>query len=86
MTHKEAGSWFMTSNIGPYMSLRNSLLEIFTHSQQNYSCCLLTTGISTVAVFKNSEQSFQIFDSLSRDLYGMPDSFGKCTLVRIEGL
>ena len=26
-------------------------------------------------------QSFQIFDSHSRDLYRMPDSFGKCTLV-----
>ena len=80
------GSLFMTSNIGPYMSLRNSLLEVFSNSQRNYSCCLLTIGSNTVAVFKNSEQSFQIFDSHSRDLYGMPDSFGKCTLVRIEGL
>ena len=80
------GSLFMTSNIGPYMSLRNSLLEVFSHSQWNYSCCLLTIGVNTVAVFKNSEQSFKIFDSHSRDLYGMPDSFGKCTLVCIEGL
>ena len=81
-----SGSLFMTSNIGPYMSLRNSLLEVFSHSQWNYSCCLLTIGVNTVAVFKNSEQSFKIFDSHSRDLYGMPDSFGKCTLVCIEGL
>ena len=41
---------------------------------------------NTVAVFKNSEQSFKIFDSHSRDLYGMPDSFGRCTLVSIVGL
>ena len=80
------GSLFMTSNIGPYMSLRNSLLEVFSNSQRNYNCCLLTIGINTVAVFKNSEQSFKIFDSHSRDLYGMPDSFGRCTLVHIEGL
>ena len=80
------GSLFMTSNIGPYMSLRNSPLEVFSNSQQNYNCCLLTIGINTVAVFKNSEQSFQIFDSHSRDLYGMPDSYGRRILVRIEGL
>ena len=79
------GSLFMTSNIGPYRSLRNSLLEVFSHYQWNYSC-LLTIGVNTVEVFKNSEQSFKIFDSHSRDLYGMPDSFGKCTLVCIEGL
>ena len=80
------GSLFMTSNIGPYMSLRNSPLGVFSNSQQNYNCCLLAIGINTVAVFKNSEQSFQIFDSHSRDLYGMPDSFGRRILVRIEGL
>ena len=80
------GSLFMTSNIGPYMSLRNSPLEVFSNSQQNYNCCLLTIGINTVAVFKNSEKSFQIFDSHSRDLYGMPDSFGRHILVCIEGL
>ena len=45
------GSLFMTSNIGTYMSLRNSLLEVFSHSQWNYSCCLLTIGVNTVAVF-----------------------------------
>ena len=76
----------MASNSGPYMSLRNSLQEVFSNSQRNYSFCLLTIGINTVAVFKISEQSFKIFDSHSRDLYGMPDSFGRCTLVHIEGL
>ena len=43
------GSLFMTSNIGPYISLRNSLLEVFSNSYQNYNnCCLLTTGINTL--------------------------------------
>ena len=55
----------MTSNDGPFMSLQNSLQEVF--SQQNYNCCLLTIGINTVAIFKTSQQSFKIFDSHSRD-------------------
>ena len=42
------GSLFMTSNIGPYMPLRNSLLEVFSNSQRNYNCCLLTNGINTL--------------------------------------
>ena len=42
------GTLFMTSNIGPYMSLRNSLLEVFSNSQRNYNCFLLTIGINTL--------------------------------------
>ena len=78
------GSVFMTSNDGPFMSLQNSLQEVF--SQQNYNCCLLTIGINTVAIFKTSQQSFKIFYSHSRDLHGMPHSFGTCTLLSNEGL
>ena len=55
------GSFFMTSNNGPYMSLQNSLTEVFSNCQLNYNCCLLMIGINTVAVSKNSEQSFKIF-------------------------
>ena len=47
---------------------------------------MLTIGFNTVAVYRNSQQSFKIFDSHSRDLHGMPHSFGKCTLLSIEGL
>ena len=68
------------------MSLQNSLTEVFSNCQLNYNCCLLMTGINTVAVIKNSEQSFKIFDAHSRDLHGMPHSFGKCTLLTIEGI
>ena len=46
----------------------------------------VTIGINTVAVIKNSEQSFKIFDAHSRDLHGMPHSFGKCTLLTTEGI
>ena len=76
----------MTSNNGPYMSLQNSLTEVFSNCQLNYNCCLLTIGINTVAVINNSEQSFKIVDAHSRPLYGMPHSFGKCTLLTIEGI
>ena len=59
---------------------------MFSNRQLNYNCCLLTIGINTVAVIKNAEQSFKIFDAHSRDLHGMPHSFGKCTLLTIEGI
>ena len=77
---------FLTSNNGPYMSLQNSLTGVFSNCQLYNNCCLLTTGINTVAVIKDSEQSFKIFDAHSRDLHGMPHSFGKYTLLTIEGI
>ena len=55
-------------------------MEVFSNSGLNYNCCLLTIGINVVVVFKNSEQSFK------KDFYDMPHSFGKCTLLSIEGL
>ena len=33
-----------------------------------------------------SEGKFKIFDSHSRDLYGIPDPFGKCVLIHVESL
>ena len=78
------GSLFLTSNSGPFMTLQNDIRELY--SQQNYNCCLLTIGISAVAIFRNSQQSFKIFDSHLRDFHGMPHSFGTCTLLSIEGL
>ena len=74
-----AGSLHLTSNHGPNMSHEDSLRDVFS----NYSCYLLTIGIGTVAVLKNSERSFQIFDSHSKYLLGMPHSFR--TLLYIEG-
>ena len=35
---------------------------------------------------KNSEQSFTIFYAHFSDLHRMPRSFGKCTLLTIEGI
>ena len=68
------------------MSFQNSLMEVFSNSGLNYHCCFLTAGINIVAVFKNSEQSFEIFDSHLKGFYGIPHSCGKCTLLSTEGL
>lgn len=46
------GSLFMASNNGPYLTLQNSLVEIFSTSRLNFSCSLLTIGVNTVAIFK----------------------------------
>ena len=51
----------MASNNGPYMSLQNSLTELLFNFQLNENCCLLMIGVNTVAVIKNSEQSFKNF-------------------------
>ena len=41
---------------------------------------------NTVAICMISEGKFKIFDSHSRDLYGIPDPFGKCVLIHVESL
>ena len=86
LEYSESLTGSLLINNGPYMSLQNSLTEVFSNCQLNYKCCLLMIGINTVAVIKNSEQSFKIFDAHSRDLHGIPHSFGKCTLLTIEGI
>ena len=82
LEYSESLTGILFINNGPYMSQT----EVFSNCQLNYKCCLLMIGINTVAVIKNSEQSFKIFDAHSRDLHGMPHSFGKCTLLTIEGI
>ena len=65
------------------MSLEDALKRIFLSSQLDYNYALLTIGCNTVAIFKISEVVFKVFDSHSRDTYGMPHSFGKCVLLTI---
>ena len=59
------GSLFMTSNIGPYMSLRNSLLEVFSNSQWNYNCCLLTNGINTLYCIEDTSSNIETMSGTS---------------------
>ena len=78
-----SGSIFMTVSSEPYMSLGDAFEKIFLSFQLNYDSALITIGCNTVAIFKISEVTFKVFDSHSRDTYGMPQSFGKCVLLTI---
>ena len=81
-----AGDLFRTTNNLPYYSLENALNSLFLNSELNYQHCLLTIDCNTVAIFKTTEGNFKIFDSHSRDSYGIPHPFGKCVLVFVEGI
>ncbi|XP_066022461.1 uncharacterized protein [Pocillopora verrucosa] len=56
------GGLFMTSNNGPYMSLQNSLTEVFSNCQLNYNCCLLTIGINTAAYDERRYRDTEILE------------------------
>lgn len=77
---------FMTHSDEPYYSLESAFNKTFLDSQLNYNYALLTVACNTVAIFKSPELVFKIFDSHSRDLYGMPHSHGKSVLVTIDGI
>jgi hypothetical protein len=47
---------------------------------------MLTIGCNTVAIFKTSEGTYKVFDSHSRDLYGIPHPLGKCTLASVDSI
>ena len=81
-----AGGVLMQRSNDPYLSLEDSLTNIFLWTELNYKYALLTIGINTVAIFKISDVVFKIFDSHSRDLYGIPHPFGKCILLTIESI
>ena len=79
-----SGALLMTVNNDPFVTLENALNEIF-HSL-NYKSCLLTIGMNTVAIMMPFPDVFKVFDSLSRDLYGMPSVSGYCVLTSVEGI
>ena len=66
--------------------LKTALNKIFSPTELNYQHCLLTIDCNTVAVCMISEGTLKIFDSHSRDLYGITDPFGKCVLIYVERL
>ena len=63
-------------------------LWLFKMQSQSFflSGITIVIGINAFAVFRNLQHSFKIFDSHSRDLHGIPHSFGTCTLLSVEGL
>ena len=81
-----SGQLFMTDNNGPYISLKNAFTEIFFGGETNCECSLLTIDCNTVAVFNMLNNSYRIFDSHSRDMWGMPSFSGTCVLLIVDGL
>jgi hypothetical protein len=80
------GDLFMEAATLPYYLLENVLNNIFGDTHLNYQHCLLTIDCSTVAIFKSAEGNFKIFDSHSRDLYGIPHPFGKGILISVKDI
>ena len=76
-----AGDVFMISE--PFYSLISAFNKIFSHAELDYQYCLLTIDCNTVAISMISEGKYKIFDSHSRDLYGIPHPFGKCVLIAV---
>ena len=81
-----SGSLEMTSNNRPFVTLEHALNQVFSSSVLNFKTALLTIGSNTVAIFRPFPDIFKVFDSHSKDQYGMPYSFGSCVLTSIEGL
>ena len=81
-----SGDVFRVLDDEPFYTLRTALNKIFSPTELNYQHCLLTIDCNTVAICMVSEGTFKIFDSHSRDLYGIPDPFGKCVLIQVESL
>ena len=79
-----SGVLLMTANNYPFVTLENALNEVF-HCL-NYKSCLLTIGMNTVAIIMPFPDVFKVFDSHSRDLYGMPSMSGYCVLTSVEGI
>ena len=79
-----SGALFMSVNNYPFVTLENALNEVF-HSL-NYKSSLLTIGMNTVAIMMPFPDVFKVFDSHSRDLYGMPSMSGYCVLISVKGI
>ena len=81
-----SGDVFKIFDNEPFYTLKTALNKIFSPTELDYQHCLLTIDCNTVAICMISEGIFKIFDSHSRDLYGIPDPFGKCVLIYVENL
>ena len=81
-----SGDLFQIFDNEPFYALKTALNKIFSPTELNCEHCLLTIDCNTVAICIISEGTFKTFDSHSRDLYGIPDPFGKCVLIHVERL
>ena len=81
-----AGDVFMMSIDEPYYALECALNKIFVTPAINCPFALLTIGCNTVAMLKTSHESFRIFDSHARDLFGVQHPFGKCIWITVSNI
>ena len=79
-----SGALFLTVNNYPFVTLENVFNEVF-HSL-NYRSCLLNYWYEYCCIMMPFPHVFKMFDSHSRDLYGMPCMSGHCVLISVEGL
>ena len=81
-----SGDVFKIFDHEPFYTLKTALNKILSLQEMNHQHCLLTIDCNTVAICMTSERTFKIFDSHSRDSYGIPDPFGKCVLIHVQAL
>jgi hypothetical protein len=68
----------------PYcMSLADAIESLI---RENYDSFILTVGCITVCAYCVSHGRFKIFDSHSRDTYGMTHSQGTCVLLELQSI
>ena len=70
----------------PYYSFEHALRNLFFNSEIAYEHCLLTINSNCVSIIKTCEGLYKVFDSHSKDIYGIPDPNGKCVLVSINSI
>ena len=70
-------------NIPSVMPLNCALHSLI---QDGYNSFLLTIASNTVAVYINPSGVFKVFDSHARDLFGVADACGTCTLLEVSSV
>ena len=68
----------------PFVMPLNSALEQLQH--QLFNSFLLTIECNTISIFIDSNSLFKVFDSHSRDLFGMLHPHGSCVLLEFDSL
>ena len=68
----------------PYFASLSGVLNCLV--MDNYHAFILTVDIYTAAIYCLPNGGYKVFDSHSRDLFGMAHPYGTCTLVEIDSL
>lgn len=68
----------------PYVASLSAVLNCLV--MDNYHAFILTVDIYTAAIYCLPNGGYKVFDSHSRDLFGMAYPYGTCTLFEIDSL